>query len=217
MEPKRRNTDHRVALVQAIATLSRALAGLDRRRAGASTLLLAVVLLVCFAAPAAAVERQSSDHPRAVVLYGDLLLSVFPTNILPAGYVITGVQKYPISAVSRRHHAVGAVVVNLNLSHAGIIYTVFPNDEDLQARWRDDIAGRGQAIVVDAKLAKGRQIDGWTSLDGHRVGVTDIVFRAGNVLVSALTTSSTHHDHGNRADALRLARAGLIQLRRLDR
>jgi hypothetical protein len=175
---------------------------------------LTAVLLLCGAAAAGA---QRGDHPLPVVLYGDLLLSVFPAKILPPGFVITGVQKYPLTSLSRRHHAVGAVVVNLNLSHAGIIYVVFPSHADLQARWRDGIAGQGRAITVDTKLARAREIEGWTNLDGHRVGVTDVLVRARNVLVSAIATSTTHRDHGDRAGALRLARAGLVQLRRLDR
>jgi hypothetical protein len=54
-------------------------------------------------------------------------------------------------------------------------------------------------------------------LDGRRVGVTDIIFHDSFVLVSVVTTSTSHRSYGDRENALRLARAGLAQLRILNR
>lgn len=126
-------------------------------------------------------------------------------------------QNYPISAPSRRHHAVGAAVVNLNHGQAGIIYVVFPTKRDLQARWRDGIRDHGKMVRVSSKAAMGREIDGWTNLNGRRVGTTDVAFPDGFVLISAITTSAAHRSYGDRLGALQLARAGLTQLRRLER
>jgi hypothetical protein len=176
---------------------------------------LLISTLVCFSPSSGAASRV--EPPPPAVLYGDLLLSVFPNDLVPRGYVVTVVQKYPISPPSRRHHAVGAVVVNFNHGRAGIIYVIFPTKADVRARWRDGLAEQGREITVDRQAVRGREIDGWTSLDGRRVGVTDVVFPDGLVLVSTVTTSVVHRAFGDRDGALRLARAGLSQLRRLER
>jgi hypothetical protein len=172
--------------------------------------------LCCLASRSAAAIRDD-DLPPAKVVYGELLLSIFPNELLPPGYVVTVVQGYPLSKPSRRHHSLGAVVVNLNHSQAGIIYTVFRNKTDLQARWRDGFSDRGHRIFVDSKVKSSREIEGTTALDGKRVGATDIVFLEGDVLVSVITTSQRYRSHGDRLGALRLARAGLTQLRLLER
>jgi hypothetical protein len=179
-----------------------------------TTLAAVSALALCALAPSA---PGAPADPSPVVLYGELLLSIFPNQIVPRGYVVTNVEKYPLSLPSRGHHAVGAVVVNLNHSHAGIVYVVFPTKADLLARWRDGPGSRGRLVVVSRKVAGAREIDGWTRLDGRRVGATDVVFHDSVVLISVITTSATHRNRGDRLGALRLARAGLAQLRNLNR
>src|SRR5205085_2196920 len=92
--------------------------------------------------PAGATSPLDVPSPR--VLYGDLLLSIFPNQLLPRGFVITVVQNYRVSAPSRRRHAVGSLIVNINHGEAGIVYTVLLNKSEREARWRDGISGHGR-------------------------------------------------------------------------
>lgn len=166
-------------------------------------------------APGVSAARRTDIAP-PVVVYGELLYSLFPNQTLPRGYVVTVVERYPVTAASKRYHALGSVVVNLNHGHAGIVYTVFPNQSAVRSRWNDGLAGAGDWISVDRKVKQSRVNRGTTTIDGNRVQATDVILIEGDTLISAIVTSATASPR-DRVAALALARAGLRQLRLLER
>ncbi len=93
-------------------------------------LLLAVAATVVVVAPAA-------GSPDPAALFRSLLKTPIRTSSLPAGFDAPKIVNIPLSANSKRHHAVGTVDVIFGTGeYASLVYDVFPTHADAIADFR---------------------------------------------------------------------------------
>ncbi len=146
----------------------------------------------------------------------ELLNVPFRPSELPAEFGFTSARTgvIDVSANGKRYHVVGrvaAAVAGPDPEDA-IAWDVFPTHAAALADLHHPALPRDTHIVgIVAGVRDSQVLEG--SLDGR--GLTDAVAVVGNVLVQAVTASSTSSVHGNRFGTLALLHAGIAHLRRL--
>jgi len=133
-------------------------------------------------------------------LYRTLLTSQYQP--LPAGYSSAKVGTDTLSDKDKRHHAVGAVLVNLDNFDGLISYVVFPTMADVAGRFREPTTKpKGVRSYTDMGTVPGfgrtrsRWINGTIEGDnvlGKKVrnGITVMYVQRRNVMVVAGTVST---------------------------
>jgi len=171
---------------------------------------LGAVALV--AAPLAGAARSPLALVKALATAG------VTASQLPHGYRSPDVERYPITAGDKKHHAVGGVSISTNGGAGVVIYIVFSTPSAAQADFAHGNFGSATPKQAPNTVPKPNvEIDTSTSgtVGGRKVtfGITDIAFVHQNVLVQAATSSGTSTKHGDVAGAVGLAGFALAHLK----
>jgi hypothetical protein len=168
-----------------------------------SALIVLSVAALAASAPGAA-ARPSPDK-----LYDALLAAkgngVLPTATQPGGQ-------------SRRHHAVGEMLISYKSSLSRIAYVVFPTHADALANFADGIAALKKIRLirkVERRLPGLPRPSVRVDASAGGVGVTQITFVAGNVEVAGQSVRRKATS-GNVKLANRLAQVALNHLRSVE-
>jgi hypothetical protein len=185
-----------------------------KRAAGVVVATLAVV---------AAASAKPDASPQA--LYRTLLTSQY--RPLPAGYSSAKVGTDALSDKDKRHHAVGAVLVNLDSGDGLIGYTVYPTLADVAGRFREPTTrpeGVRSYTVMGTVPGFGRTRSRWINgtIEGNNVfgkkvrnGITVMYVQRRNVIVAAATVSTDNESSGDVPGTIRLMRSALAHLGRV--
>jgi hypothetical protein len=177
-------------------------------------ILLAPVLLAGSAAgPGSA--APGSQTPRSLVK--SLLEAPVPRSELPPGYKSPVVGRYRLTAKAKSHQAVGGVQIELRGGDASVTYIVFASKAGAKADWTSaklkGISTRpGPASLPQPSLVITTSASGRTGGKEITVGLTDVAYLFGNVIVQAVTSSTASATHGDVAGATALARFALGHL-----
>ena len=178
--------------------------------------MLAVPVLAALAvlvpSPAAAVSPSTPE-----ALLHRLLTSPVPKSELPGGYGSPVVGRYRPTAKAKSHHAIGGVQIDLEGGTAAVLYIIFPNRADAEAHWQTATlkgltTAAGPAYLPEPSLVVNTWASGKSDGKSMTVGVTNVAYRFENVIVEALTTSTTSTKHGDVHGAEMLARFALVHL-----
>jgi hypothetical protein len=171
----------------------------------------AVAATMLIGAPAAAAA------PTPAKLYSALLRATVTTAQLPHGFTGPAVGVYKLEAATKKHHAVGGVEIVADEGSDAVIYIVFASAADARADWAHaDFSGITTAAApksiakpsIVANASSSAQVSGKTVT----IGLTNVSALRGNVIVEAVTTSTTNKTHGDVAGAVALARFALAHL-----
>jgi hypothetical protein len=181
------------------------------RRQAALAIGLVVAMLT------APVAESRPDQTPQQVLHA-LLTARVGAKALPHGYRSPHVTPYTVTATAKGHRAVGGAEILADGGNEAVIYIVFATPADAKADFAHaNLAGKATAagpktipkpsIVVNTSAAG--------TVNGKHVviGITDVAFVQGNVLVQAATTSPSSRKHGDVAGAVALARFASQHLR----
>jgi hypothetical protein len=167
----------------------------------------ASVLLGCWAAGSG--SAASSQPPRALVQA--LLKAQVSSSELPRGYRSPVVSRYRLTAKAKSHQAVGGVQIKLQGGNAAVTYLVFASKAGAKADWasaklKGISTGAGPASLPQPSLVISTSASGRSGGRKITVGLTDVAYVFGNVIVQAVTSSTATTKHGDVAGAVALAR-----------
>jgi len=181
------------------------------RRQAALATGLAVAALV---APTA--QSRTARTPQQ--LLQALLTEKVAPSALPHGYRSPQVTPYAVTATAKSHHAVGGAEILADGGNEAIIYIVFRTRADAKGDFSHaNLAGRSTSAAPKALPKPSIVVN--TSATGTvkgklvTIGITDVAFVQGNVIVQAATTSTSSTKHGDVAGAVALARFASKHLR----
>jgi hypothetical protein len=162
---------------------------------------------------------DSSSSPQMLF---ERLLTTSVAGELPAGFHSARRVPYVLNDTARKHNAVGGVEIDID-RYAAIIYIVYPRRGDAVADWKEtNIKRHGAswgpapvrfptpAVVINYSVV-GKNRSGKTITNG----ITDLVYTSRNVIVQALTMSTTDKHHGNIKTSARLGDFALKHLKAL--
>lgn len=184
---------------------------------------LAAGLVVLACAVVVASQAAQASSPQA--LYRDLLTKQFTG--LPSGYYSAKVGSDSLSDKDKRHHAVGAVLVNIDSGDAAVDYVVYPSVSDVASRWREPPTKPKDVVqfqVVGTVPGYGKTRSRWVNatIEGNNVfgkkvrnGLTLMYVQRRNVIVIAATVSTDNEASGDVPAAIKLVRAGIAHLDRV--
>jgi hypothetical protein len=150
------------------------------------------------------------------------LRSAIPESELPHGFYSAKTGLSTPSSRAKHHHVVGEVEIDIDSGDARIIYIVFPGHADALADWNDADIGH-QHGVKSQLAAPGFPTPALivnSSITGNNVlgkkvtnGVSSLVFVTANVIVDAITTSTSNTDSGDVPATVELGKLALRHLR----
>lgn len=181
-------------------------------------------LVAAGAVVASALAGTTVKSPRA--LYQALLTTGIRSD-LPSGFYSAQIGVGSLSDRAKRFHAVGEVDIDIDSGNALIIYIVFPSRANAVAEWNDarsDVKKHSKSILPapptfpwPALIANG-SVTGKNAFDKSVTnGVTDLAFTSKNVIVQAMTLSTSNTESGDIPGAIRLGKAALKHLNKLRR
>jgi hypothetical protein len=180
-----------------------------------------VVLIGLVAVAASSAARSASPQS----LYRDLLTK--PYTGLPSGYYSAKVGADSLNEKDKRHHAVGAVLVNIDSGDAAVDYVIYPGASDVAARWREPPTkpeGVVQFQVMGTVPGYGRTRSRWinATVEGSnafgkkvRNGLTVMYVQQRNVIVIAATVSTDNDTSGDVPATIKLMKSGIAHLDRV--
>ncbi len=141
---------------------------------------------------------------------------------MPSGFYSAKTGVSTPSSRAKHHHVVGKVEIDIDSGDAGIIYLVFPSHADALADWNETDVGH-QHGVKSQLAAPGFPTPALivnSSFTGNNVfgkkvtnGVSTLVFVTANVIVDAVTISTSNTDSGDVPATVELGKLALRHLR----
>jgi len=173
------------------------------RRQAALATGLAIAMLAAQAA-----QARPDRTPEQVL--GALLAARIGAAALPHGYRSPQVAAYTVTAAAKGHHAVGGAQITADGGNEAIIYIVFKTKADAKADFSHaNLAGKATSSapgsVPKPSIVVNTSASGTVGGKNVMIGITDVAFVQGNVLVQAATTSTSSKKHGDVAGAFALA------------
>jgi hypothetical protein len=156
--------------------------------------------------------------PTPAKLLQQIATEPWPKADLPAHVTIGRVGAVPVSAQGRKYHAIGEILFILKGPNPNdeLVFEVFPSARDANGdiqhpHLNPNDRKHGQALGVPNSLlvtTSGMQ-------NGKRIGITIVAAVRGNVIVQAVTSSTTKAKQGDTAEAIALMKAALAHLKKL--
>jgi hypothetical protein len=181
-----------------------------------ATTVLATAVFLGGALLAPADARASPAPKKPAALLAALLHA--KVKSLPHGYLKPVVGPYQVTAAAKKHHALGGVVITGDQGNEAVIYIVFATIADAKADWAHaDFKGL-QTKSAPSSIPKPNVManttsaakNGATTVD---IGLTDVAFRSGNVIIQGATSSVTNPKQGDPAGSVALALFALQHLK----
>jgi hypothetical protein len=181
----------------------------SKRRLCAALVLVGAGLVPPGALAAADAERKLS--PKA--LYEALSKVPKGKAVLPNGYQSPTIGRVPLTPNAKRHHAVGAVGIDLakpGTLGAGILFIVFPTRADALADWNEGVRRLPKtrlrppsffpkpSVMVNASVTLG-------NAPSRPIGTTRLAFVVENIIIEVDTSSTSSTTHGDVLGAIALA------------
>jgi hypothetical protein len=137
---------------------------------------------------------------------------------LPHGYKSPVVAAYKISAGDKTHGAVGGASIVADHGAQVVIYIVFETAAQAKADFEHGNFGAASHKPAPGSIPKpnvevSASTSGKVGANTVTIGITEIAFPYGNVLVQAATSSQTSTKHGDVAGAVALAQFALSHLK----
>jgi hypothetical protein len=179
--------------------------------------ILGLVAGMALLAPAGSVASPAAKKPAALL---DALLHA-KVKSLPHGYLKAVVGPYQVTAGAKKHHALGGVMISGDEGNEAVIYIVFATVADAKADWAHaDFKGL-QTKAAPSPVPKPNVManttsaakNGATTVD---IGLTDVAFQYGNVIIQGATSSVTNPKQGDPAGSVALALFALQRLKSLQ-
>jgi hypothetical protein len=176
-------------------------------------------LMVALLAAQAAQSRPARTPQQ---LLSALLAAKIGGSALPHGYKSPQVARYTVTSTAKGHHAVGGAEITADGGNEAIIYIVFRTNADAKADFSHaNLAGKTTASapssVPKPSVVVNTSASGTVSGKNVTIGITDVAFVQGNVLVQAATTSASSKKHGDVAGAIALAKFASKHLQSVQR
>jgi hypothetical protein len=188
---------------------------------------LSIFVLLAVSAALASSVRSDAAAPRVPpkALYARLLVTPIPTSQLPSGFYSASIGVSKPSNTAKSNHAVGEVEIDLNGGDAAIIYLIFPTRADALKDWKDadpthkkgvktKLPAPGfphPALIVNGSIT-GNNAFGKKVTNGFSI----LGFTAGNVITSAVTSSTTNTNSGDLPATISLGKFALRHLRAVE-
>jgi hypothetical protein len=156
-----------------------------------------------------------------VALYRSLLTSSVPASQVPRGISLGRPTKFPSSSEAKKRHQIGAAQISINGGPDVIVYSVYPNRQDVLAAWEHALKNTSQVISRlpgPSWAPKPSDIQNgyvtFPSAPGKttKLAITTVGFADGNVLVSVSIVSEWAARAQDKAPALALAPLALSHL-----
>jgi hypothetical protein len=168
---------------------------------------LATGLVIAMLAAQAAQSRPART-PQQVL--SALLAARVGASALPHGYRSPQVTAYTVTSTAKSHHALGGAQITADGGNEAIIYIVFKTKADAKADFSHaNLAGKvttsAPGSVPKPSIVVNTSASGTVGGKNVTIGITDVAFVQGNVLVQAATTSASSKKHGDVAGAVALA------------
>lgn len=172
-------------------------------------------LVAALVAPAA-----QARSPQQVL--NALLAAKVGAGALPHGYRSPHVSVYTVTATAEKHHALGGAEITADGGNEAIIYIVFETKADAVADFQHaNLAGKrtskAPSSIPKPAVVVSTSVSGTANGKKVTLGITDIAFVQGNVLVQAATTSTSSKTHGDVAGAIALAHFASTHLTSIQR
>jgi hypothetical protein len=172
-----------------------------------AALAMGLGLMVAMLAAQAAQSRPERAPQRVL---GALPAAKVGASALPHGYRSPQVAAYTVTAAAKAHHAVGGAQIVADGGNEAIIYIVFRTKADAKADFAHaNLAGKATSSapgsVPKPSIVVNTSATGTLGGKNVTIGITDVAFVQGNVLVQAATTSTSSKEHGDVAGAFALA------------
>jgi hypothetical protein len=175
-------------------------------RAAGQAFFSALLVAAVAAAPSAG---SASPSPQAVLKA--LLAAKVKAAQVPHGYAAPAVLRYAVSKTAKSHHAIGGAQISLDGGNEAVIYIVFATPADAKADFdHANLAGKSTSKAPSSlpkpSVVVSTSATGTVNSNTVTIGITDVAFVQGPVVVQAATTSTTSTTHGDIAGALALAK-----------
>jgi hypothetical protein len=176
------------------------------------------LVFAMLAAPAA--QSRVDRTPQQVL--NALRTTKIGARALPHGYRSPQVSAYAVTAAAKSHHALGGAEIVADGGNEEVIYIVFATKADAKSDFAHaNLAGKDTTTapktIPRPSVVVNTAATGMLSGKSVTIGITDVAFVQGNVLVQAATTSTSSKRHGDVAGALALAQFASKHLRSLQR
>jgi hypothetical protein len=181
-----------------------------RRQAAIATGLAVAALVV----PAA--QSRADRTPQQVLKA--LVATKVGSSALPHGYRSPRVTSYQVTVTAKKHHAVGGAEILADGGNEAIIYIVFASGADAKADFSHaNLAGKSTSAAPRTfptpSIVVNTSASGTSNGKIVTIGITDVAFVQGNVVVQAATTSMASTRHGDVPGAVALAQFASKHLR----